>query len=68
MITLLIYFVVIVILLAVAYYAVTALLPEPVQKFAMVVLVLVGALAVVWLLLQATGHGGAFGGNMPSLR
>ena len=66
MITLLIYFVVIVILLAVAYYAVTTLLPEPVQKFAMVVLVLIGALAVVWLLLQATGHAGGMG--MPSLR
>jgi hypothetical protein len=65
-ITLLIYFVVIVILLAVAYYAVTALLPEPVQKFAMVVLVLIGALAVVWLLLSVTGHSGGLG--LPSMR
>lgn len=66
MITILIYFVVIVILLAVAYYAVTTLLPEPVQRFAMVVLVLIGALAVVWLLLAATGHSGALG--LPPMR
>ncbi len=66
MITLLIYFVVIVILLSVAYYSVTTLLPAPVQKFAMVVLVLIGALAVIWLLLSLTGHGGAIG--VPPLR
>ena len=66
MITALVYFIVIVILLAVAYYAVTTLLPEPVHKFAVVVLVLIGALAVIWLLLAATGHSGAMG--MPPLR
>lgn len=66
MITFLIYFVVAIILFAVAYYAVTMLVPAPAQRFFMVVLVLVGALFAVWLLLSLV-HGGAPGLGMPRI-
>jgi hypothetical protein len=66
MITIFIYFIVILILIAVAYYAITNLVPAEAQKFFMVLLVLISALAVIWLLLSATGHGGGLG--LPSMR
>jgi hypothetical protein len=65
MLSLLIYFVVIVILLAFAYWVVGQLLPEPVQKFAYIVLALIGVICVVWLLLGMAGGGGV---HLPSIR
>ena len=57
MISLLVYFVVIVILLSFAYYVVGQLLPPPIQKFAFIVLALIGVIAVIWLLLSMVGGG-----------
>lgn len=64
MVTLLIYFVVMVIVLSFAYWVVGQLLPPPVQKFAYIVLALVGVIFVIWVLLGfAGGHA-----VLPSLR
>jgi hypothetical protein len=57
MINLLVYFVIILILLSFAYWVVGQLLPPPVQKFAYIVLALIGVIAVVYLLLSLTGGG-----------
>lgn len=65
MVSLLIYFVVIVILLAFAYWVVGQLLPEPILKFAHIVLALIGVIAVVWLLLGMVGNGPV---HVPTLR
>jgi hypothetical protein len=58
MISLLIYFVIIVILLSFAYYVVSQLLPPPVQKFAYIVLALIGVICVIWLLMGIAGGEG----------
>lgn len=57
MLTLLIYFTIVVILLSFAYWVIGQLLPPPVQKYAMIVLALVGVICVIWLLLGLTGGG-----------
>jgi hypothetical protein len=57
MVSLLIYFVVMVIILSFAYWVVGQLLPPPVQKFAYIVLALIGVIFVIWVLLGfAGGH------------
>lgn len=66
MLGLLIWFVIIVILLSFAYWVVGQLLPPPVQKFAYIVLALIGVICVVWLLLGMVGGGGPV--HVPSLR
>ena len=66
MITLLIWFVIIVILLSFAYWVIGQLLPPPVQKYAYIVLALIGVILVVWLLLGLTGGGGTI--HLPSVR
>ena len=65
MLSLLIYFVIIVILLSFAYWVVGQLLPPPVQKFAYIVLALIGVICVVWLLLGMAGGGGF---HLPAIR
>jgi ABC-type Fe3+-siderophore transport system permease subunit len=55
-ISLLIYFVVMIIVLSFAYWVVGQLLPPPIQKFAYIVLALIGVIFVVWLLL-GMAHG-----------
>jgi hypothetical protein len=58
MISLLVYFVIILILLSFAYWVVGQLLPPPVQKFAYIVLALIGVIAVIWLLMTLVGGAG----------
>jgi hypothetical protein len=56
MVSLLIYIIVIVLLLSVAWWAVTTLgVPEPMAKFIRIVLVLVAVIALIYLLLPLAG-------------
>lgn len=57
MITLLIYFIIVVILFAVAIYVVRTFLPPEWQKFANVLLIVIAAFVVVYILLGLV-HGG----------
>jgi len=66
MLSLLIYFVVIIILLSFAYWVVGQLLPPPVQKFAYIVLALIGVICVVYLLMGMAGGAGPV--HLPSVR
>lgn len=67
MVSLLVYFVIIVILLSFAYWVVGQLLPPPIQRFAYIVLALIGVIAVIWLLLSMVG-GPSMGVHMPAIR
>jgi uncharacterized membrane protein required for colicin V production len=66
MITFLVYFVVVLILFSVAYYAISALVEDArIKKILYVVLYLIGAIAIVYMLLGMVGGGGV---HVPSLR
>lgn len=59
MIELLVYLAVFVIVVIVIWYILSQLtLPEPLNKILMIVLVVVGAIILIGLLLNLTGHGG----------
>jgi heme A synthase len=59
MIELLVYLAVFVIVVIVIWYILSQLtLPEPLNKILMIVLVVVGAVILIGLLLNLTGHGG----------
>lgn len=60
LLTILIYLVIIGIVLAVAYYVINNLFPEPFRRWATVILVVVGAVLLIWLLLQLVGGGPSF--------
>lgn len=55
---LLVYLVIAIIVFAFAYWAVTNFVPEPMRKFAILVMALIGVIFIVWLLL------GLVNGNM----
>jgi hypothetical protein len=56
--TLLIWLVIIGIVLAVAWYAINALFPEPFRKWAIVILVVVGAIILITYVLMPLAGGG----------
>jgi predicted outer membrane lipoprotein len=56
-ITLLVYLLIIGIVLAVAYYIINSLFPEPMRRWAILFLVVVAAIFVIYLLLGLVGGG-----------
>lgn len=54
---LLVYLVIIGIVLAVVYYVINRLFPEPFKSWATVIVVVIGAILLIWLLLTAVGQG-----------
>lgn len=58
LVTILIYLVVVGIVLAVAYYIINSLFPEPFKRWAILVLVVIGAILLIYFLLGLVGGGG----------
>ena len=59
MIDLLVYLAILVIVVIVAWYVLSQVpLPDPLNKILMIVLVVIGAIILIGLLLNFTGHGG----------
>lgn len=63
---LLVYLVIAIIVFAFAWWAVNSFVPEPMRKFAVLVMVLIGVIFVVYLLLQMVGGGGGI--SLPHTR
>lgn len=57
LITMLIYLVIIGIVLAVVYYVIGMLFPEPFRSWATVIVIVLGAILLIWFLLQLAGGG-----------
>lgn len=55
---LLVYLVIIGIVLAVVYYVINRLFPEPFKSWATVIVVVLGAILLIWFLLQLVGGSG----------
>jgi cytochrome c biogenesis factor len=62
MISLLIYILVMLIVLAVIYYMINTLAPEPIRRFAIVILVVIAAIFLIYLLM---GYGPMLAGPHP---
>lgn len=58
LVMLLVYLVVIGIVLALVYYVINSLFPEPFRKWATVIVVVIGGIALIWLLLSLVRGGG----------
>lgn len=56
-ISLLVWLLIIGIVLAVSYYIITTLFPEPIRRWAILVLVVVAAIFAIYLLMGLTGGG-----------
>lgn len=54
---LLVYLVIAIIVFGFAYWAVNNFVPEPMRRFAVLVMALIGVIFVVWLLLGLVGGG-----------
>lgn len=65
MIALLVYLVIAIIVLSFAYWAVNNFVPEPMRKFAILVMALIAVIFLVWLLLGMVGGGGI---SLPHVR
>lgn len=56
---LLVYLIILCIMCTIAYYAITRLLPEPMQRVALVILFLIAGIIACFFLLSLAGGGGS---------